>query len=644
MNPFNPVSNTSLAGLHNSESLSAAWSHGLELSPSNVGLFASASHNLQRASTAQSDWFVDQGNAPLSTATQTDWLNGTTTLNVPVVSDWYISQGDNSLATATHLHMGWLNGARTTNNFVGVNDSVDVYSFTIGQNSAVNLSLTGMSNDADFYLIRDFNNNQSIDANEVLDFSELSGKAAETIEVNLVAGFYHIAVKSSSGDTSYSLNVSAVEFGRTQHLVGDLEANRFIVNPAATRSIFSGNGNIDFGLGRYDYIDATSIHSSAVVDWNLAGINGSGVAHNDGTGTRIFDAITLTTGQQILFEGMDTIQFADTTLPFNVLSVIPNDPGFAQQWNLHMMGVHNAWRFTTGSEKVAIGIGDSGLGVDSFGNFHPDLRQTDFLISSNNVSDEMFRLIRDEAFGPRSSSHGTAVHGIIAAQSNNGIGISGINWKSTTVNIDVDIDENPGDFGLVQTAQTMIDVAASRGQKLVVNLSLSHPESIESIVRNNRDTLFIIASGNSGHEGSGIATPVILAERYDNVIAVGASSDREDNAGNARFIGQRHTYSQYGPGLTIMGPTEVLTTDALNRNGRAEFSYDSTFNGTSAATPNVSGVASLVWSANSNLSAGQIKQILSETAYRNIPGYNPTEYGNGFVNADAAVRRAIAMA
>jgi hypothetical protein len=95
MNPFNSVSNTSLAGLHNSESLSAALSHGLELSPSNVGLFASASHNLQRASTAQSDWFADQGNAPLSTATQMDWLNGTTTLNAPAVSDWYISQGDN---------------------------------------------------------------------------------------------------------------------------------------------------------------------------------------------------------------------------------------------------------------------------------------------------------------------------------------------------------------------------------------------------------------------------------------------------------------------------------------------------------------------------------------------------------------------
>ena len=67
------------------------------------------------------------------------------------------------------------------------------------------------------------------------------------------------------------------------------------------------------------------------------------------------------------------------------------------------------------------------------------------------------------------------------------------------------------------------------------------------------------------------------------------------------------------------------------------------FNGTSAATPNVTGVASLVWSANPNLSATQVKQILSQTAYDlSVPGYD-TVYGSGFVNADAAVRRAMAL-
>jgi subtilisin family serine protease len=67
------------------------------------------------------------------------------------------------------------------------------------------------------------------------------------------------------------------------------------------------------------------------------------------------------------------------------------------------------------------------------------------------------------------------------------------------------------------------------------------------------------------------------------------------------------------------------------------------FGGTSAATPNVTGVASLLWSANSNLSAAQVKQILSQTSYDlGLSGYD-TAHGSGFVNADAALRRALAI-
>lgn len=75
-----------------------------------------------------------------------------------------------------------------------------------------------------------------------------------------------------------------------------------------------------------------------------------------------------------------------------------------------------------------------------------------------------------------------------------------------------------------------------------------------------------------------------------------------------------------------------------------QFNYATKFDGTSASAPNVSGVASLVWSANPNLSATQIKQIMSQTAYDlGNRGYD-YEYGHGFVNADAAVRRALAIA
>lgn len=80
------------------------------------------------------------------------------------------------------------------------------------------------------------------------------------------------------------------------------------------------------------------------------------------------------------------------------------------------------------------------------------------------------------------------------------------------------------------------------------------------------------------------------------------------------------------------------------------------FNGTSAATPFVSGVAALVLSANNNLSAAEVKHILQKTASSSkttsgeaIPSYSlnsdgymhNTHYGTGLVDAGAAVQLAL---
>jgi subtilisin family serine protease len=174
-----------------------------------------------------------------------------------------------------------------------------------------------------------------------------------------------------------------------------------------------------------------------------------------------------------------------------------------------------------------------------------------------------------------------------------------------------------------------------------------------NVIRNNPNTLFVIAAGNSGHRGqSGLASPATLAQYFNNVIAVGASWGTHDRDGFTRTPGQRIQYnwwgSQYGPGLTLMAPSEVYSTKATrNSFGQVEFDYYLTgdrFHGTSAAAPNVAGVASLAWSVNPQLSAAQIKGILSRTAYDlGTPGYDHF-YGHGFVNADAAVRQAMAYA
>jgi subtilisin family serine protease len=61
------------------------------------------------------------------------------------------------------------------------------------------------------------------------------------------------------------------------------------------------------------------------------------------------------------------------------------------------------------------------------------------------------------------------------------------------------------------------------------------------------------------------------------------------------------------------------------------------FDGTSMATPHVTGVAALVWSANPTLSDDSVESVLKSTATDlGAAGYDTT-YGYGLVNASAAV-------
>ncbi|UBF25607.1 pre-peptidase C-terminal domain-containing protein [Kovacikia minuta CCNUW1] len=565
--------------------------------------------------------------------------SGFTNYNLTLTAD---AAGD-TLYTARDI--GSLSGTRDFSDFVSNADYNDYYQFSLNNTSNFSANLSGLSADADLYLIRDFNGNGNIDAGEILAASAVSGSVSESITYNgLASGNYTVLVYQYSGNTNYNLQLAATSVSALQpanapldglQLVeGTLYADTFTYNPNYDYTVFSGNGNVEFGEGWQDQIDLSDFLSSSV-SLNLAGINGDGVLFNAGDGTQVFDVATLSNGDQILFEGIDSIQFADGALN---LSVTPDDPLFSQQWNLGMMGVQNAWRFTTGSSDVMIGIEDTGLGIDYAGDIHPDLPTT--LMIPDNIADDF----------NDSSSHGTGVEGIISAVSDNGFGLSGINWNSPVAQVDVISGDDVDDFSLVEATQALIEQASSEGQRLVINLSLTYtPDAaFEQLVASHQDdVLFVIATGN-GNDSS-LDYPAYLASDYDNVIAVGASWGTSDVNGNPTIAGTRISYpgwwgSNYGYGLTLMGPSEVITTEATSSYySGAEFGINSQFNGTSAATPNVTGVASLVWSANPDLTATQVQQILSETAYDlGAPGYDLV-YGNGFVNADSAVRRAIAI-
>ncbi len=553
--------------------------------------------------------------------------------------------------------------------WVGKSDPDDYYKFSLDRISNLNISLEGLSGDADLRLL----NLQG----DILASSANVGTRNESITRTLDAGTYYARVYSyNSNETFYNLYLQATLLNSTGvtptsteldnnsqqnpnssttpltavNNQATLRADTFTYLPDSTQIVFSGKGNIDFGNGGRDLLDLSAFSSAQVQELNFANFdftklnfaNPNAITKNQGVRydpndpvnqpfARIFDAISFVDGKQILFEGIDTIKFADTIID---LSIIPNDPLFNQQWNLHVMSIQNAWRLTTGSDQVLVGIEDTGLGIDSNGSLHPDLRIPSYF--DNNYFDEWSNF-----------SHGTLVEGAIAATSNNGIGIAGINWNSPVMHIDV-IGGNQGDYDLVGATQALINQA--NGKPLVINLSLSggYSEALEQLIANNQNNvLFVMAAGN-GNKNT-VSSPANLASKYNNVIAVGASWGIQDADGNAKTPGDRISYenwwgSNYGDGLTLMAPSEYPSTNGnRNQSGKFDFDYRSNFNGTSASTPNITGVASLVWSVNTAMTATQIRSILAETAYDlGNAGYDTT-YGYGLVNADAAIRRALAV-
>ncbi|MEH1922310.1 PPC domain-containing protein [Nostoc sp.] len=85
------------------------------------------------------------------------------------------------------------------------NNTADVYSFSLGLFKGVNISLTGLSADADIRLIRDSNNNQIVDPGEEVARSIRGGNTSELISNITLSGNYYLQVNQYIGSTNYAV-------------------------------------------------------------------------------------------------------------------------------------------------------------------------------------------------------------------------------------------------------------------------------------------------------------------------------------------------------------------------------------------------------------------------------------------------------
>lgn len=269
----------------------------------------------------------------------------------------------------------------------------------------------------------------------------------------------------------------------------------------------------------------------------------------------------------------------------------PDDTYFDNQWALNNTGqtccnansdlcitgtsdadidAPEAWDIATGSSSVKIAILDSGIDQD-----HEDLASK--VVAEKNFSDSG---TVDDIYG-----HGTHVGGIAAAVTNNSLGVAGVGYEASLMNVKVLGDSGSGAYSWVASG---IIWATDNGAK-TINMSLGgtrKSSTLESAVNYawTNGVVLAAAAGNSNNP-----SPTYPA-RYENCIAV-AATDIND---------QKASFSSYGSWVDVAAPGENIYSTFPNhpfviqdKYGRAN-NYDFG-SGTSMSTPHVAGLAGLLW-------------------------------------------------
>jgi thermitase len=260
-------------------------------------------------------------------------------------------------------------------------------------------------------------------------------------------------------------------------------------------------------------------------------------------------------------------------------SYTPNDTRFSELWGMTKIHAPEAWDVTKSSSAIKIAILDCGIysssslfsGPDGFG--HVDVRtkvvlEANFSTSLNGPDDFC--------------NHGTHVAGTAAAVTNNGVGVAGAGHDASVLNGKVLDDSGSGSDSSVINGITW---AADNGAK-VLNLSLGAAAPCSQAVQDgvnyawNKGAVIVVAAGNMN---SGTPSNLSLCA---NTLSVAATDSNDARA----------SFSNYGLGVDVAAPGVGI----LSSNYVGGYSI---FDGTSMATPHVSGLAALVWSAMSTSAA-----------------------------------------
>ena len=359
------------------------------------------------------------------------------------------------------------------------------------------------------------------------------------------------------------------------------------------------------------------------------------------------------------------VQSVDSAM-VHAVDVVPNDPSFGSQWTHsdpedNDIDTPEAWDTEVGDSTIILGATDTGVqylhpdlagpspftggnifinwieyngspGVDDDGNgFVDDVRGWDFVDVESYWPGEDGSI--PDADPMDFNGHGTHVSGIMAAMTNNAIGVAGVaggfypttrGCKIMPLRIGWSQSDNGVERGFVRMdfAAQAFNYGVLMGVK-VFNCSWgsSGGSGFSGAVTNAiaGGVSITTSAGNSNGLSSG------YLENTPGVINVASTTSSD----------KKSSFSSYGPSVEVSAPGSSIY-NTYSNHGSPGYA---TLSGTSMASPTVAGLIGLMRSKNPDLEKDRVDSIAIHTADDIYP-LNPTyvgQLGTGRINAARAI-------
>jgi subtilisin family serine protease/subtilisin-like proprotein convertase family protein len=308
----------------------------------------------------------------------------------------------------------------------------------------------------------------------------------------------------------------------------------------------------------------------------------------------------------------------------------PNDPYFFDQWNLENraangtplgpdLNVRAAWPVTRGAGSI-IAVADDGVELT-----HPEL-------AARASNDLHFNFTDEPNFGGTTNAmpvdpndnHSTAVAGLALAEGNNQRGMIGVapdaqlaSWKIFT------------GAKLTATEERMMDMFQYHSNSVSVQNHSWGSDDFSQLPPLPLESLGISNALAFGRAGRG----VVMVRSAGNGRGITLNANDDGYANDPRIItvasvrsdGRAARYSNPGACLLVAAPggdldRAIFMTDRQGSSAGfntgvyaddfADYVFNNTLGGTSFSTPQISGLAALILSANPNLTCRDVQQIL----------------------------------